>query len=181
MFLFLDTEFTGLDQAKPDLISIALVDESGREFYAELPESNWTVQCNEWVHFNVIPHLWGGKYTQCKDAIRERLIAWIECIPEEAIIVTDFAESDFFKQLKPLLLVWPKNLNPWPMEFTAWSLGEERESELRKIREDYYNDHRPAHNALHDAHALRSMLLYARENGWKPANDSGVFGKNHMI
>jgi hypothetical protein len=46
MLLFLDTEFTGLNQAKPDLISIGLVDEAGREFYAELPESHWTVQCN---------------------------------------------------------------------------------------------------------------------------------------
>ena len=41
MILFLDTEFTGLDQAKPDLISIALVDEAGREFYAELPPSHY--------------------------------------------------------------------------------------------------------------------------------------------
>jgi DNA polymerase III epsilon subunit-like protein len=29
--LLLDTEFTGLDQKKPDLISIGLVDESGQE------------------------------------------------------------------------------------------------------------------------------------------------------
>jgi hypothetical protein len=49
MLIFLDTEFTGLDQAKPDLVSIGLVDETGREFYAELPEAHWTVQCNEWV------------------------------------------------------------------------------------------------------------------------------------
>lgn len=62
MILFLDTEFTGLDQDKPDLISIALVDEKGREFYAELPTSHYAVQCNEWVHFNVLPHLWGGDH-----------------------------------------------------------------------------------------------------------------------
>ncbi len=33
----LDIEFTGLDQDKPDLSSIGLADEAGREFYAELP------------------------------------------------------------------------------------------------------------------------------------------------
>ena len=33
MLVFLDTEFT--DFAKPDLISLALVAEDGREFYAE--------------------------------------------------------------------------------------------------------------------------------------------------
>jgi DNA polymerase III epsilon subunit-like protein len=47
MLICLDTEFTGLNPAKPDLISIALVDATGREFYAELPEENWTVECNE--------------------------------------------------------------------------------------------------------------------------------------
>lgn len=45
--LFLDTEFTGLDQHKPDLIAVALVDMEGREFYAELPPSHYAVQCNE--------------------------------------------------------------------------------------------------------------------------------------
>lgn len=53
--VLLDTEFTGLDQDKPDLISIALVDKAGREFYAELPPGHYAVQCNEWVHFNVLP------------------------------------------------------------------------------------------------------------------------------
>lgn len=33
MLIFLDTEFT--DFARPDLISLALVSEDGREFYAE--------------------------------------------------------------------------------------------------------------------------------------------------
>ncbi|HZW14447.1 MAG TPA: hypothetical protein VFF81_14805 [Noviherbaspirillum sp.] len=111
MLLFLDTEFTGLDQAKPDLISIGLVDESGREFYAELPESHWTVQCNEWVHFNVLPHLWGGSYVQSETSIREGLTVWIESIQEEAVIVTDWPNGDFFIQLIKLLPQWPRNLN----------------------------------------------------------------------
>jgi len=73
VILFLDTEFTGLDQDKPDLISLALVDEAGREFYAELPPSHYAVQCNEWVHFNVLPHLWGGDHVQSVADIRDRL------------------------------------------------------------------------------------------------------------
>lgn len=47
MLIFIDTEFTGLDQKKPDFISIGLVDDTGREFYAELRESQWKAQCNE--------------------------------------------------------------------------------------------------------------------------------------
>lgn len=133
LLIFLDTEFTGLDQSKPDLISIGLVDENGREFYAELPESHWTVQCNEWVHFNVLPHLWGGNYVQSVATVRERLTAWIEAIPDECRIVTDCPDVDFFGQLKQLLSPWPENLNSWPIQFSAWSLGDEREPELRKM------------------------------------------------
>src|ERR1700712_4279936 len=93
--LFLDTEFTGLDQARPDLISIAIVDESGREFYAELPPSHYAVQCNEWVHFNVLPHLWGGDHIQSVAQIRETLAAWIAGIGEPSVIVTDCPDADF--------------------------------------------------------------------------------------
>lgn len=166
--IFLDTEFTGLDQAKPDLISIGLVDESGREFYAELPESHWTVQCNEWVHFNVLPHLWHGKYEQCKASIAESLAVWIESVPEKAVIVTDFAEADFFKQLKPLLTRWPRNLNTWPLEFSVLSFDEDKQSKLQQIKDIYYNQGNPRHHALHDARALKLATNYALGHGWKP-------------
>jgi hypothetical protein len=169
MLICLDTEFTGLNQAKPDLISIGLVDENGREFYAELPESHWTVQCNEWVHFNVLPHLWGGTYTQTETSIRERLTSWIESIPEEVVIVTDWPEGDFFLQLKKLLLPWPSNLNTWPMQFSSWSMGDEQQLVLRKLMDDYHTPLRPWHHALHDAHSLRLALMYAIEHGWRPS------------
>lgn len=174
MLIFLDTEFTGLNQAKPDLISIGLVDASGREFYAELPESHWTVQCNEWVHFNVLPHLWHGKYVHSKESIAESLAAWIEIIPEESVIITDFAEADFFKQLKPLLTRWPKNLSTWPIELSAWSLDDELASQARKIKDQYHTLERPAHHALHDAHALRLATLFLIDQGWKSSQFAGV-------
>lgn len=130
MLLFLDTEFTELDQKKPDLISIAWVDRKGREFHAELPESHWTVRCKEWVHFNVVPRLWGNEHIQTESLIRERLIAWIESIPDEAVVVTDCPDVDFFSQLKRLLPQWPKNLNTWPLQFTAWSMGDDQQPVL---------------------------------------------------
>lgn len=167
MLIFLDTEFSGLDQARPYLISIALVSEDDREFYAELPESNWTVQCTEWVHFNVLPHLWGGDYEQSLETIQERLIAWIESFGEEVVIVTDCAASDFFMQLKRLLPQWPANLNTWPMQFSVWSMGDDWQPALRKLMDDYHTPRRPLHHALHDAHALRMAHRYAVENGWR--------------
>lgn len=172
MLLFLDTEFTGLDQSKPDLISIALVDETGRQFYAELPEFNWTVQCNEWVHFHVVPHLWRGDWVQSTSVVSDRITSWIEDIEEEAVIVTDCPDVDFFAQLKPLLSRWPKNLHPWPMQFSTWSVGDALQPVLQKQLDDYYSTERPAHHALHDARALRLCMMYARERGWHPGYEA---------
>lgn len=56
MKYFLDTEFVE-SPGKIDLISIGIVAENGKEFYAEVDEIGPT---NEWVEKNVIPHLWQG-------------------------------------------------------------------------------------------------------------------------
>ena len=167
MIIFLDTEFTGLDQDKPDLISIALVDEAGRQFYAELPPSHYAVQCNEWVHFNVLPHLWGGDYVQSVAAIRDRLVAWIAGIPDQAVIVTDCPDPDF-RLLCWLFPEWPRNVAPAPTIFTAWSMGDDEQPELRARMAGYHTPGRPAHHALHDAHSLRIGALYALAHGWQP-------------
>lgn len=53
--IFFDTEFTGLHQ-KTMLISIGLISENGRTFYAE----TWgydTTQIDDWLNQNVIAHL----------------------------------------------------------------------------------------------------------------------------
>src|SRR5476649_356000 len=165
MMLFLDTEFTGLDQDKPDLISIALVDEAGREIYAELPPSHYAVQCNEWVHFNVLPHLLGGDHVFSVAEIRDRLTNWICTIQDRAVIFTDCPDPDFLF-LKWLLPDWPQNLAREPILFTAWSMGEEVQPELHSHMASYHNQDRRAHNALHDAHALRRGVVYAIQNGW---------------
>lgn len=171
MLIFLDTEFTGLDQIKPDLISIALVDETGREFYAELPPAHYAVQCNEWVHFNVLPHLWGGGHVQSVACIRERLAVWIESIRDPAMIVTDCPDADF-TLLKQLLPEWPKNLATDPILFNAWSMGDDWQPALEKRMSSYHTCDRPAHHALHDAHSLRLGLLFSLENGWSIGADS---------
>ena len=172
MLVVLDTEFTGLDQAKPDLISLALVGGQNGDFYAELPEFNWTVQCTGWVHLNVVPHLWGDDYVQSKEAIRERLTVWIEAIPEEVQIVSDCPSVDFFAQLKPLLSTWPKNLSPWPVTFNKWSMGDEMLPVLQKRLDEYHTTDRPLHHALHDARALQFCMLYARLAGWHPGYEA---------
>lgn len=55
MKVFLDTEFTGLHQYT-SLLSIGLVDEDGRTFYAEISDYDFT-QMNDWLLNNVMNHM----------------------------------------------------------------------------------------------------------------------------
>ena len=55
MNIFFDTEFTGLHK-NTSLISIGLIDEVGRTFYAELTDYDKS-QVNDWILENVIEHL----------------------------------------------------------------------------------------------------------------------------
>lgn len=54
--VFLDTEFTGLHQ-RTSLISIALVTEHGKAFYAEVLDFD-RQQVDPWVQRHVVDHLW---------------------------------------------------------------------------------------------------------------------------
>lgn len=54
MKLFFDTEFTGLHK-NTTLISIGIVSEDGRKFYAELRDYS-KGQCDEWIKENVLKH-----------------------------------------------------------------------------------------------------------------------------
>lgn len=56
MKVFFDTEFTGLHK-DTSLISIGLISEDGREFYAEIIDYDKT-QVDEWIQGNVIDNLW---------------------------------------------------------------------------------------------------------------------------
>lgn len=55
MKIFFDTEFTGLHK-NTTLISIGLVDENDRSFYAEFTDYDES-QCDEWIKENVINNL----------------------------------------------------------------------------------------------------------------------------
>lgn len=59
MRYFFDTEFME-DGLRIELLSIGVVDENGRQFYAENAEADLS-RANEWVIDNVVPHLWRTK------------------------------------------------------------------------------------------------------------------------
>lgn len=99
MKLFFDTEFTGL-RKDTTLISIGIVSEDGRKFYAELTDYNEN-QCNKWINENVVknlhlPHIpWHSKCTENIKKLEEDgyVISQNPHIPREGA----FLEYDYFK------------------------------------------------------------------------------------
>lgn len=93
MLLFLDTEYTGLGQADPRLISLALVAEDGRrEFYVELADTWQPTDCTEFVKRAVLPLLAGPARTlaQARGELRE----WLAAAPRHVQAACDSA-TDF--------------------------------------------------------------------------------------
>lgn len=89
MKIFFDTEFTGLHK-NTTLISIGLVDESNRAFYAEFTDYDKT-QVNGWILENVInnlifdhTNLTPGYKEVCKDYYNKEL-----CIGDNSFIKTN--------------------------------------------------------------------------------------------
>lgn len=76
MLIFLDTEFT--DFVDTDLISIGLVDENGREFYAELTDYRQEA-CSDFVNEVVRPLLkhHKGRIEGNKFAVAKELRNWL--------------------------------------------------------------------------------------------------------
>ena len=99
MKLFFDTEFTGL-RKDTTLISIGIVSEDGRKFYAELTDYNEN-QCNKWINQNVVknlhlPHIpWHSKCTENIKKLEEDgyVISQNPHIPREGALM----EYDYFK------------------------------------------------------------------------------------
>jgi hypothetical protein len=89
MLVFVDTEFTDFIQI--DLISIALVAEDGREFYAERTDYRHE-DCNDFVRAAVVPMLGRVADAACtRSELANRLRAWFEALPEPATLVYDYS------------------------------------------------------------------------------------------
>jgi hypothetical protein len=70
--IFLDSEFTGGHRGTT-LISIGLISEDGRTFYAELLDYD-TEQINDWLKENVIPNLQGNRFIPSEDLRNYRVL-----------------------------------------------------------------------------------------------------------
>jgi hypothetical protein len=148
MKIFLDTEFT--DFVNSELISIGIVDENGREFYAELTDFRREA-CSEFVVETVLPLL--GQYPASivgtKQHIAYRLSQWLEEYrdwEDGATICVDYGTDwDLFVDL----------LHESPvMEFITAELIW-KDLDLPKIEWWWTETGLPRHMALYDARANR--------------------------
>ena len=158
MKLFLDTEFT--DFTNPQLISIGIVDERGREFYAERNDFPREA-CSNFVVQTVLPLL--GQYPSSivgnRLQIAYALYQWLEEYREcGAVICVDYqTDWDLFIQHLPQL----------PYDFIT-GLNIWGNLDLPLIESWWQETGYPRHMALYDARANRhgyigqtkALLLY---------------------
>ena len=139
---FLDTEFT--DFKAPQLISVAIVGEDGREFYAERSDFENRL-CSDFVHRVVLPLL--GQHpgrSMPLSQLRDELGTWLQAVPikPKPVLCYDFeGDIDLVEQLLG---------GPLPR---GWKIENvERKIDIAR-RTAYLEQHGAEHHALHDARA----------------------------
>lgn len=161
MLVFFDTEFTelGID---PRLISIGLISEDEREFYAELSDTYQIKDCSAFVQKAVLPYLEGGEALMPMHELTLRLGSWLEAFEQPVKLATDSISWDWpwIQEIFYEPGTWPANLDGKPE-----ILKQEPDSNLA-IEQAYAGGLR-RHHALDDAKANRiaQMLVSSRTGG----------------
>ena len=166
--LSLDTEFTGLHQ-NTTLISLGIVSECGKRFYAELSDYDES-QLDNWLIENVIDNLCRkskGEYkpppASCtyfygdKEELKKELSQWLTQF-EEVEIWSDCLAYDWvlFNQIWGHAFNIPKNVYYIPFDictlFKANGLDPDVNREEFCLEQDLYSS---KHNALWDAEMIK--------------------------
>lgn len=173
MKIFLDTEFTGLHQ-NTTLISIGLVAENGREFYAEFTDYDHN-QIDDWLQENVINGLFyilgghGGPFRQytegahvgcmgTKKEIAKKLEGWLSEFGKVEIW-SDCLAYDWvlFCQLWDGALSVPKNIYYIPFDICTLFKAKGIDPDINREQfAEMTGDARRKHNALWDAKIIKA-------------------------
>lgn len=108
MRFWFDTEFYE-DGRTIELISIGVVDENGRTYYAEAPGADFLANKNEWLAKNVSPHLRG--VAKRREYIARDLIEFMGEKPEIWAYYADYdwvALCQLFGRMIDLPEGWPR-------------------------------------------------------------------------
>lgn len=161
LVIFLDCEFTDFIQI--DLISIGMVSEDGREFYAvrsDFPEQD----CSDFVRAAVLPLLESDpSIRMSRETLSQRLQVWLASLPDFMIACDSNHDRDLFADAmnyQPIV-----NLRGW---INLNVLPEDVGSVFQREAVRYHDSpEHPWHHALHDARAHRA--------GWLASLDENNF------
>jgi hypothetical protein len=152
--IFLDCEFTQLNKDSK-LISLALVSESGDEFYVELTDTYSVKDCSDFVIQNVLPQLDRLRYGQSLVKARASLRSFLSGSAEELEVCSDAPhwDWDFFCDLASA------EHQPWPVQVVSQptnliSLFNQLSAEA--LEQVELSD--PPHHALLDARMLTELF-----------------------
>lgn len=181
MKIFFDTEFTGLHK-DTTLISIGMVAENGKKFYAESTDY-CSVQCNDWIQDNVLSHtiLQGNEEMAkelgedanttvvigCSENIRHEVSEWMSQF-EYVEFVSDVCHYDFVLLIDIFGIAFdlPKQVCPACYDINqdiARHYGISASESFDKSREDIVAElcGKPIvgtkHNALYDAEVIKAI------------------------
>jgi hypothetical protein len=153
--LYLDTEFTDL-HPENKLISIALVDDSGDYFYAELNDTYCLDDCSDFVKEHVLPHLKGGEHSMSFYECALKIGSWIEDRGEQCMLAMDNPGWDRPHLARLLDSLWPENLE----KNQYFPIAMPRVLAERFAQANKYT----FHNALDDARIMRHVTHALRKS-----------------
>ena len=115
MRFWFDTEFLE-DGRTIDLISIGIVAEDGREYYAETSDALWLAESQPtkltaWLHENVVPHLKLGTAVKRRPLIAREIVEFVGESPEFWAYYADY-DWVVLCQLYGRMIDLPRG---WPM------------------------------------------------------------------
>ena len=194
MNIYFDTEFTGLKK-DTDLISIGMIDEVGRTFYAEFSDFDIN-KCDDWIKHNVLSHMYNYNKTPEVDAawnlgvastqifgtreeIKEELIKWLS-IYKSVQFVSDVCHYDFVLLIDIFGTVWdlPESINPSCHDINQdiakyYNISEKKAFDV--CREDIVSHMIPSnplkHNALWDARVISKIYHFMNESNQEASED----------
>lgn len=159
MKLFLDTEFTGLHQYT-SLISLALIDENNRCFYAEFDDYD-TTQVDDWIQDNVLSQLTHEHYitdthtviSGNTNTIRTHLVEWLKYY-DQAEIWSDTLAYDWvlFNQLFGHAFDIPDNIYYIPFDIATLFKIKNIDPDVDRTE---FSGITGKHNALNDARMIQ--------------------------
>jgi hypothetical protein len=158
MLIFFDTELSDLS-IDVRLISIGLISEDGREFYAELSDTYIPKDCGAFTQEGVLPLLQGGDALMPMSDLSKRLDAWLLSFSQPVKLATDSISWDWpwiqeiFYDTK-----WPENLDGKPALMHELIDSPFFDQTVEKVFEKHIPKLR-RHHALDDAKANRLAWL----------------------